>query len=163
MAMAKKKTKPKKKVVKKAKAVKRAKPAKKKKKKKAPASKKKAPAKKSSRKKGVNESVLNKRRGKVFARKLERDRPEREDGGKAFVREDGASRDQFSGELARNFLQAAETGKETLEELSDEVEDEEEGGPFVETSGSAQFAGGTDASNPKDADVEAFPTPNRKR
>jgi len=34
----------------------------------------------------------------------------------------------------------------------------DEGGPFVVTTGAEEFASGTDASNPADAEREAFPT-----
>ncbi len=110
----------------------------------------------------VGEDVLNKRRAEVFERQLEENPPERQDGGKAFVKDDGTSSDEFSGELARDFLQAAETAEDNLEEHSDEVEDEENGGPFVESSGDKEFAEGTDESNPEGSEVEPFPTVNRK-
>lgn len=111
----------------------------------------------------VNEDVENKARALIFAEREEAHHRGRPDGGQAFVNEkDGTSSDEMAEEMARDFLTAAETGVEKLEELSDEEESEETGGPFVETSGDVEFAAGTDASNPEDADREPFPTANRK-
>jgi hypothetical protein len=45
----------------------------------------------------------------------------------------------------------------------DEEVPEESGGPFVETSGRSEFAYGTDASNPKDAEQAPFPTTRREK
>ena len=42
--------------------------------------------------------------------------------------------------------------------MLDQVVEEEQGGPFVETNGAQEFAPGTDASNPKSAKREPFPT-----
>jgi hypothetical protein len=110
----------------------------------------------------VNQDAKNKARERAFAQKLAKKPPQREDGGKAFVNEEtGSSRDEFATEMARDFLTAAETGKEVLDELSDEEDPEEEGGPFIITNGSQEFAGGTDESNPADADREPFPIANR--
>ena len=111
----------------------------------------------------VNEDVENKRRASIFAEREAEQHHGREDGGQAFVNEkDGTSSDPMAEEMGRSFLTAAESGVETLEEASDEETEEEAGGPFVETSGDTEFAGGTDASNPADADREPFPTANRK-
>jgi hypothetical protein len=54
-------------------------------------------------------------------------------------------------------LQAATSGEDATEEAGDEVVPEELGGPFVETSGSEEFASGTDESNPPDAETEPLP------
>jgi hypothetical protein len=46
------------------------------------------------------------------------------------------------------------------DQLGDDLEaevDEDKGGPFVETSGNTEFAGGTDESNIPEATREPFP------
>jgi hypothetical protein len=51
----------------------------------------------------------------------------------------------------------------TAEDSRDQEVPEESGGPFVETSGRREFAYGTDASNPKDAEPAPFPTTRREK
>ena len=67
-------------------------------------------------------------------------------------------RDDFANELAEEFLTAATSGEPVSQEARDTIVPEDSGGPFVVTSARTEFAKGTDASNPADAEVEAFPT-----
>jgi hypothetical protein len=109
------------------------------------------------------QSEMNKARAEVFAAQLEGQGSQRPDGGKAFVREsDGTSSDTFATEMGKDFLIAAETGREVLEELSDEDMPEDSGGPFIVSTAGNEFADGVDASNPTGADREAFPTVMRQ-
>jgi hypothetical protein len=71
-----------------------------------------------------------------------------------------ATDDDLAEELAEAAVTSMTTGQD---ELVDELEvdvAEDSGGPFVETSGSVEFAGGTDESNIEEATREPFPTPN---
>lgn len=78
----------------------------------------------------------------------------------AFV--DGASTDDdLAEELAEAAVTSMTTGEDELVAQLDEVVEEESGGPFTETSGSTEFAEGTDASNIAEATREPFPTANR--
>jgi hypothetical protein len=79
------------------------------------------------------------------------------DDNKAFLGGKSKSKDSLAEELGENFVKSATSGEEGIEDDLDEVTAEESGGPFVETSGGTEFAGGTDASNPKDAKREPFP------
>src|SRR5262249_54968265 len=88
----------------------------------------------------------------------------RPDSGDAFLRDPGEgparTKDDLAEELAEEFLHSATSAEESLPEaLQDEVP-EELGGPFVPSSGKREFAKGVDASNPRGAKKEAFPTPN---
>ena len=83
------------------------------------------------------------------------------DGGRAFLPDlgDGQNRrvkDDLAEELGEEFVAAATSGEST-DDARDETLTEEEGGPFVTTSAESQYAGGTDASNPEDAEREPFP------
>jgi len=50
------------------------------------------------------------------------------------------------------------SGEDRAEEALNETVEEETGGPFVETSGTKEFAHDIDESNPEDAMREPFPT-----
>jgi hypothetical protein len=67
--------------------------------------------------------------------------------------------DELAEELAEEFVSSATSGEEAGEDGLEQVVPEENGGPFIQTSGDAEFADGTDESNPADAEVEPFPTP----
>jgi hypothetical protein len=67
------------------------------------------------------------------------------------------SSDSLAEQLGEEFLQTATSGEYEAEDVLDQVVPEENGGPFVETSASTEFAHGTDASNIKDATREPFP------
>ena len=60
-------------------------------------------------------------------------------------------------------MQSATSGEQAAQDIRDEEVPEESGGPFVETSGRSEFAYGTDASNPKDAERAPFPTTRREK
>ena len=88
----------------------------------------------------------------------------RTDSGDAFVPDPGEGRahvkDALAEELAEGFLRGATSGEDSLQEARDNEITDESGGPFVETTGKQEFAKGTDASNPRGAEREAFPTAN---
>jgi hypothetical protein len=75
----------------------------------------------------------------------------------------GAADDDLAEELGEGFVESATSGEQAAEDIRDEEVPEESGGPFVETSGTSEFAYGTDASNPKDAERAPFPTTRRER
>jgi hypothetical protein len=75
----------------------------------------------------------------------------------AFI-ESPRARDDLAENLGEEFVASATSGENQEEDLLDEQVPEERGGPFVETTGGTEFAEGTDASNPEDADREPFPT-----
>jgi hypothetical protein len=64
--------------------------------------------------------------------------------------------DDLGEEMGEDFVRTATGGEEATEEHDEETE-EEQGGPFVETSGRTEFAFGTDESNPEDAEREPLP------
>lgn len=88
----------------------------------------------------------------------------RRDSGDAFFPDPGAgrahTRDALAEELAAGFLTSATSGEESLQEARDNENTDETGGPFVTTTAKQEFAKGTDASNPRGAFREAFPTAN---
>ncbi len=71
--------------------------------------------------------------------------------------------DAMGTELAQAFVENATGVDDAYREHRDEQTVEELGGPFLITTGSTEFATGTDASNPIDAEREAFPTVARPR
>ena len=99
---------------------------------------------------------------------LPRDVPSKE-GGPAREREQpeelirGAVDDDLAERLGEEFVASATSGEQAAEDMRDEEVPEESGGPFVETSGASEFAYGTDASNPKDAERAPFPTTRREK
>ncbi len=60
-------------------------------------------------------------------------------------------------ELAEQAVLAATSGEDSILDERDTIVDEERGGPFVRTTNAQEMAGGTDASNPEDAEREPFP------
>jgi hypothetical protein len=84
----------------------------------------------------------------------------RRDSGEAFIKEPGSgrirTRDALAETLAQDFLGSAIEGEPVS--LRDDVVPEEDGGPFVTTDGRHEFAKGIDPSNPKDSEVEPFPS-----
>lgn len=66
--------------------------------------------------------------------------------------------DELAEELGEAFVASATSGEEAEPERHERVTESERGGPFVRSSASKEFAEGTDASNPEDAEREAFPT-----
>jgi len=74
----------------------------------------------------------------------------------AFVKATG-TKDELAEELGEAAVANMTSGEDQLgTDLEAEV-DEENGGPFVETSGNTEFAGGTDESNIPEATREPFP------
>jgi hypothetical protein len=70
---------------------------------------------------------------------------------------DGSARDDDLAELlGEEYVRAVTSGEEQGVEMRDASVPEEEGGPFVETSASREFASG-----PDDAEPEALPTTHR--
>jgi hypothetical protein len=68
------------------------------------------------------------------------------------------SGDDLAENLGEEFVASATSGENQEEEVLDQEVPEERGGPFVESTGGTEFAWGTDASNPKNAKREPFPT-----
>ena len=92
----------------------------------------------------------------------------RSDPGRAFLPDpyDGAGAPARSGDplaetLAEEFVTSATNAEEMTEDDRDELQMEEVGGPFTETSAEEEFATEPDESNPKGAKREAFPTTGR--
>lgn len=67
------------------------------------------------------------------------------------------SKDGFAEELGEGFVEIATSGEDQQEDVFNQTVPEDDGGPFVETSGKTEFAHGTDASNIKGATREPFP------
>ena len=74
----------------------------------------------------------------------------------AFVA-DPETDDDLAEELAEAAVASMNSGEDQLGRDLEAVVDEEQGGPFVESSGNTEFAGGTDASNIPEATREPFP------
>jgi len=66
--------------------------------------------------------------------------------------------DELAEELGEAFVASATSGEEAEPERHERVTEDERGGPFVRSTAGKEFAEGTDASNPEDADREPFPT-----
>ncbi|MEJ7729061.1 MAG: hypothetical protein WKG00_07595 [Polyangiaceae bacterium] len=94
----------------------------------------------------------------TYARELLEQSGKSDDGNdRAFL--DGArSGDELAEELGEAFVASATSGEEAEPERHDRVTEAERGGPFVGSTAGNEFAEGTDASNPEDAEREAFPT-----
>lgn len=71
----------------------------------------------------------------------------------AFLEKDKV--EPLSEQLAESFVQRVTSGED---DVLDPIVVEESGGPFIETTGHTELAGGTDPSNPKGAKREPFPT-----
>jgi hypothetical protein len=93
------------------------------------------------------------------ARLLELSREGRSQDPEAFVGT-SSTNDDLAEELAEAAVEAMTTGQDALEEDLEATVEEERGGPFTETSGNTEFAGGTDESNIEGATREPFPTAN---
>jgi hypothetical protein len=66
--------------------------------------------------------------------------------------------DPLAEHLGEAFVETVTTGEDDEEETLDQIVPEEAGGPFVVSSAAAEFAPGTDESNPPDAEKAPFPT-----
>jgi hypothetical protein len=88
-------------------------------------------------------------------------RHQRPDDGNAFIPDPeggpARTRDDLAETLAESFVLGATQDEDGEDAALDGLVPEEIGGPFVETSASAEFADGTDGSNPADAKREAMP------
>jgi|SRR6516165_8707119 len=75
------------------------------------------------------------------------------------------ARDDLAEELGEAFVRSVTAGEDGGIELTEEEVPEEEGGPFLETSGRVEFAHDVDESNPLDAEPQPLPyvSPMRKR
>jgi hypothetical protein len=71
--------------------------------------------------------------------------------------------DEIGEERAETFLENVTGADDAATEHRDEETAADEGGPFVDSTGDAEFAGGTDASNPAGAEREALPTVSKSR
>ena len=67
------------------------------------------------------------------------------------------SKDALSEQLGEEVVETATSGEDEGEDVFNQSVPEDAGGPFVETTGSTEFAHGTDASNIKGATREPFP------
>jgi hypothetical protein len=67
------------------------------------------------------------------------------------------TRETLGEELGEAFLESATTGEPCEMDRFDQVTEDEEGGPFVLTTASEEFAEGYDESNTFDATREPFP------
>jgi hypothetical protein len=65
--------------------------------------------------------------------------------------------DDLAEELGEEAVVAMTSGQDDVSDERDEPVTEEQGGPFVETAGATEFAGGTDDSNIPEATREPFP------
>ena len=78
------------------------------------------------------------------------------DGTGAFI-DAPKTQDDLAEELAEAAVGSMTSGEDQLGADLESVVEEEVGGPFVETSGNTEFAGGTDESNIPEATREPFP------
>ena len=75
----------------------------------------------------------------------------------AFLRKP-RSHDTLAEELGEDAVATMTSGEDQSERMQNQEVEEDNGGPFVTTSGREEFAGGTDKSNPRSATREPFPT-----
>lgn len=68
--------------------------------------------------------------------------------------------DDLAEEIGEAAIATMTSGEDTLRRDLDAAVDEERGGPFIETSGYVEFAGGTDESNIEGATREPIPLAN---
>jgi hypothetical protein len=67
------------------------------------------------------------------------------------------SNDPLAEGLGEEFVETATSGEDEAQDVINEQLTEERGGPFVVSPSGTEFAGGTDASNPKGSTREPFP------
>ena len=75
----------------------------------------------------------------------------------AFFADARHATDALAEELGESFVLNATCGEDP-EEFYEREREEEEGGPFLETSGRTEFAYGVDESNPEDAEPAPWPS-----
>src|ERR1700677_148082 len=78
-----------------------------------------------------------------------------EDTNQAFV--GSHAKDDLAEEMGETWVATATSGEDESQEVYSQNVPEDEGGPFVPTTGGQEFAEGTDASNPEGANAEPFP------
>jgi hypothetical protein len=92
-------------------------------------------------------------------------RSQRSDDANAFIPDPGSgpahTDDEFAENMAEQFLESATSGEDQGDAALNAAQEEEDGGPFVASTGEAEYALEPDASNPPDAEVENFPSPMR--
>lgn len=93
------------------------------------------------------------KQAEVGAREPHAGRPEQRP---AFIPDARHARDALAEELGEGFVLGVTSGEDS-EEFYERELPEEEGGPFLETAGSTEFAQGTDESNPEDAEPAPWP------
>jgi hypothetical protein len=76
----------------------------------------------------------------------------------AFIERPRSQSDDLAEERAEEVIEKATSGEDDAEDMLDQVVPEEQGGPFVQTNAGQEFGYETDASNPKGAKREPFPT-----
>ncbi len=96
----------------------------------------------------------------AYERKLRASSPPPRDDGTAFVT-GFHTREPLAEEMGEAFLQSATSGEESEAERRDRVTPEEDGGPFVSTRASQEFAYGVDESNIAEATREPLPKTSR--
>ena len=67
------------------------------------------------------------------------------------------AQEELAEELGEEGVIAMTSGQDQFRDNADRDNADEQGGPFVETSPNSEFAAGTDASNPADAEREPLP------
>jgi hypothetical protein len=72
-----------------------------------------------------------------------------------------AMEDSLAEELGEATVESATSGDQANEAIRNQDVPEDVGGPFVRSTARQEFARGTDASNPEDAEPAEFPTANR--
>jgi hypothetical protein len=82
--------------------------------------------------------------------------PGRPEQRQAFFADARHATDALAEELGEGFVLNATSGEDT-EEYYEREREEEEGGPFLETSARTEFAYGVDESNPEDAEPAPWP------
>jgi hypothetical protein len=90
------------------------------------------------------------------------ERPGRVNRESAFFTDARHATDELAEELGESFVLSATSGEDPEEHFQRE-RPEEEGGPFLETSGRTEFAYGVDESNPEDAEKAPWPTVSPQR
>jgi hypothetical protein len=89
-------------------------------------------------------------------------RPGRVNRESAFFADARHANDELAEELGESFVLSATSGEDPEEHFQRESP-EEEGGPFLETSGRTEFGYGVDESNPEDAEKAPWPTVSPQR
>jgi hypothetical protein len=77
------------------------------------------------------------------------------DADKAFV--GSHSKDDLAEEIGESWVETATSGEDDSQQVYNQDVPEDDGGPFVPSTGGKEFAEGTDPSNPPGAEREPFP------